>query len=113
MKEQLKKHVDKYGTIRWKLSNGLCHREDGPAVIYADSTKAWYYQGKQHRVDGPAVILPDGIKIWCYHGKHHRIDGPATIFPNGSPEYWFMGEHVHEGDFEYTLIRRKEAQREN
>ena len=29
------------GTKEWYL-NGLCHREDGPAIEYANGDKAWY-----------------------------------------------------------------------
>ena len=38
----------------WYL-NGLLHREDGPAVEYADGDKYWYLNDKRHREDGPAV----------------------------------------------------------
>jgi hypothetical protein len=27
--------------------NGICHREDGPAIEDADGYKAWYYHGQQ------------------------------------------------------------------
>ena len=32
--------IDSYGTKRW-YQNGQLHREDGPAVEYADGTKSW------------------------------------------------------------------------
>ena len=34
------------GTKKWLL-NGVLHREDGPAVEYADGSKGWYLNGKQ------------------------------------------------------------------
>jgi hypothetical protein len=37
------------------LKNGKLHREDGPAVEYADGSKKWYLNGKLHREGGPAV----------------------------------------------------------
>jgi len=33
--------IDEYGNKRWYL-NGLLHREDGPAVEYADGNKEWW-----------------------------------------------------------------------
>ena len=38
------------------------HREDGPAVEYADGSKEWYLNGKLHREDGPACEYADGSK---------------------------------------------------
>jgi len=37
--------ISEYGTKRWTL-NGQYHREDGPAVEYANGFKYWYYHGK-------------------------------------------------------------------
>ena len=37
--------VDSDGTIRW-YKEGDLHREDGPAVEFANDYKEWYYQGK-------------------------------------------------------------------
>jgi hypothetical protein len=59
------------GTTRWHL-NGKLHREDGPAVKYADVYKAWYRNDKLHREDGPAVEYADGDKLWYINGK--RMD---------------------------------------
>ena len=39
--------IDKFGTKRWYL-NGVIHREDGPAVEFADGTKEWWLNGVQH-----------------------------------------------------------------
>jgi hypothetical protein len=135
MKEQPKKHVEDNSTVKWLLSNGDYHREDGPAIIWADGSKEWYRYDKKHREDGPAVIWADGYtswytndkrhrndgpavtdragyRAWFYYDKRHRLDGPAVIFSDGRTEYWFMGKRVNEGDFEYTLIRRKEKEKE-
>jgi hypothetical protein len=60
--------IDKNGTERWYF-NGQLHREDGPAVIYADGTQMWYRNGKPHRTDGSAVIYADGIKLWYRNGQ--------------------------------------------
>jgi hypothetical protein len=52
------------GTKRWFNSNGEYHRDDGPAVIYADGDKAWYQHGVRHRADDPAIIGADGTEYW-------------------------------------------------
>ena len=54
--------VDQRAT-KWKL-NGKLHREDGPAIEYAEGNKWWYLNGKLHREDGPAVEYADGTKFW-------------------------------------------------
>ena len=42
----------------------ILHREDGPAVVYADGDKSWYFNGKRHRMDGPAIEWNNNSKIW-------------------------------------------------
>ena len=57
--------IDKYGTKKWKLPNGLLHREDGPACEWNDSDyKAFYINGKWHRENGPAIEYYNGGKEW-------------------------------------------------
>ena len=51
----------------WRL-NGNLHRVDGPAIEWADGTKAWRLNGKRHREDGPAIEWADGIKAWWLNG---------------------------------------------
>jgi len=68
MKEQPQCEVDEYGNIEWFL-NGKHHREDGPALEWADGDKEWWLHGKPHREDGPAVEWPDGTKEWWLHNK--------------------------------------------
>ena len=38
-------HIDNAGTKRWYLHSKL-HRQDGPAVVWADGTEYWYIHGK-------------------------------------------------------------------
>ncbi len=80
--ENLSKYVekDKFGAMRHYNKEGLLHREDGPAVEYADGGKIWYVNGKLHRTDGPAVENADGSKSWSVNDKLHRIDGPAIEY---------------------------------
>jgi len=65
---QPKIKVDSNGTKRWFL-NGKLHREDGPAIEWADGSKWWYLNGKRHREDGPAIENPNGTKWWYLSSK--------------------------------------------
>jgi hypothetical protein len=89
--------VDKNGTKRWYLNDQL-HREDGPAVEYADGSKLWYLNGQCHREDGPAIEA-SGSKLWHLNGKRHREDGPAVEGADGGKEWWLNGQELTEAEF--------------
>lgn len=50
---------------------GNKHRVDGPAVIYTNGTKEWYFNNKLHRTDGPAMMLYNGSKFWFLNGMRY------------------------------------------
>ena len=87
--------VDEYGDKIWYLNDKL-HREDGPAIEYADGSKEWYLKGKLHREDGPAVEWADGDRHWYLNGKRHREDGPAYECSDGYKWWYLNGEWVTE-----------------
>ncbi len=64
----------------WFNQDGKRHREDGPAIEYADGDKEWFLNGKLHREDGPAIEGANGNKSWYLNGEHHREDGPAVEY---------------------------------
>ena len=68
MKEQPECKVDDWGDKQWLL-NGKRHREDGPAIEFADGSKSWYLHGHHHREDGPAYEGIDGTKEWFLHDE--------------------------------------------
>ena len=74
--------------------NGKLHREDGPAVEYANGSKAWYLNGKLHREDGPAVEYSNGDKEWWIDGN-----GPAYESADGSKGWWLNGIKLTEEEF--------------
>ena len=86
------------GEQRWYL-NGELHREDGPAVIGANGYQAWYLNGKRHREDGPAIIWANGYQAWYLNGQLHREDGPAVIWANGSQRWYLNSEELTEQEF--------------
>ena len=67
--------IDEFGSKHWWL-NGELHREDGPALEWADGTKQWHLNGNLHREDGPAVEWVDGKKSWYLNNKEVH---PETI----------------------------------
>ena len=74
-KEQPECRVDEYGTKGWYL-RGRWHREDGPAIEWADGRKQWRLNGLLHRENGPAIEQPDGYKEWYLHNE---IVHPETL----------------------------------
>ena len=42
----------KNGITEWRV-NGKLHREDGPAITYANGEKFWYVNGDLQKVDKP------------------------------------------------------------
>jgi hypothetical protein len=71
MRDGLHTSID--GTKRWYL-NGQRHREDGPAIEFANGDKRWCLNGKRHRTDGPAVEHADGNKFWWLNGRLYSFD---------------------------------------
>ena len=62
------------GNKIWRNTKGKRHRTDGPAVEWADGTKAWYLNGKLHRTDGPAIEWANGDKSWYLNGEELTED---------------------------------------
>jgi len=83
--------TDANGSKKWYL-NGKLHREDGPALEYADGDKEWWLNGEFHREGGPAVEYADGSKSWYLNGKLHREDGPALEYADGRKSWYFHGQ---------------------
>ena len=65
--------TDNHGNIQYKL-NGKLHREDGPAVIFADGTQSWCLNDKLHRLDGPAIIRANGTQWWYINDKKYNFN---------------------------------------
>ena len=93
--------VDDFGTTRWykEAKCKVLHRENGPAIEYADGTKCWYQNGLLHRTDGPAIEYDDGDKFWYQNDKLHRTDGPAIVGSNGYMEWYINGAEMSEAEF--------------
>jgi len=66
--------------------------------VYKDRTE-WHLNGKRHREDGPAIGWADGSRYWWLNGKRHREDGPAIEWSDGSKEWWLNGKELTEKEF--------------
>lgn len=97
-KEPVYIEIDNYGDKRYYSDREMTvrHRADGPAIEYADGTKAWYTNGQRHRSDGPAVVTSTSKEWWQYN-MLHRLDGPAIEWFDGSKEWWQNGM-LHRSD---------------
>ena len=63
--------------------------------VYYDRTE-WFKEGKRHREDGPALEWADGHKIWYKEGKVHREDGPALEWADDTKSWYLNGVEVTE-----------------
>jgi hypothetical protein len=86
------------GITRYTLDDDP-HRLDGPAVIYADGTEEFYFEGARHRAGGlPAVIMSTGeLEYYVKDELHRDGDLPALVTPDGDREYWVRGKRSREG----------------
>ena len=91
--EALRYHITmgKYGEKQYRNAAGQPHREEGPAIIWADGGMEWWQNGQRHCIGGPAVELSDGHREWWQNDQRHRIDGPAIVCKSGHTEWWLNG----------------------
>ena len=59
-----KRRYSRSGAVRWLDYERCAHREDGPAVVYADGTQYWYRRGRSHFAHGPADLWSRGTIVW-------------------------------------------------
>jgi hypothetical protein len=74
--------VDSEGNRFWHL-DGKLHREDGPAVEWADGMKEWWVNGLRHRTDGPAVTYPDGSEHEQWRESVWWVNGVRVLAHSG------------------------------
>ena len=87
------------GSMEW-WQNGQRHCIGGPAVEWGDGTREWYQNGVRHREDGPAYVgYRESVKEWWQRGLKHRIDGPAIEYANGYQEWWLNGNTYIESEY--------------
>ena len=52
--------VDMRGTRWYYNAANQLHREGGPAIEHKSGANGWYQNGLRHRTDGPAIIWANG-----------------------------------------------------
>ncbi len=72
---------------------------DRPALEKKNGDVAYYFEGKLHRDDGPAVICADSLVAYYKHGKLHCEDGPAIISSSGKKQWFLNGKQLTEQEF--------------
>ena len=74
--------------------------------IDADGNKEWFLDGLHHREDGPAMEFANGNKAWYLHGKYHREDGPAFEGTSGWRKWYLEDKRVEPEDVvDYNLAK--------
>lgn len=73
-----------------------CPNYVGRCVVKYNNVTLHWFNGQFHRnpKNGPAKIWINGAKSWWFKGKRHREDGPAIIYPHGYKEYWVNGVRI-------------------
>ena len=62
------------GTKIWRTSDRTVHREDGPAVEWADGDMWWMLNNRLTRFDGPAIIRTSPAHGNDWYLFDYRID---------------------------------------
>jgi len=70
-------------------------------------TRRWHRNGKYHREDGPAIEYANGDREWWINGKIHRLNGPAFETADGDCEWWVNGVEYTEEEYRQELRVRK------
>jgi hypothetical protein len=68
-------------------------------MVFDTGDKEWWINDKRHREDGPAVEFANGGREWWINGKLHREDGPALEFANGTRKWFIEGGEYTEKEF--------------
>ncbi len=66
--------VQKKNGVFWyrDSSHTIMHRIGGPAAIFDSGKKVWIVNDKRHRDDGPALTWADGTYDWYLDGIYYQ-----------------------------------------
>lgn len=68
---------------RYFMRNGKVHRDlDKPAVVHMNGHMEWLNDGKLHRENGPAVIFANGKQLYFTNGKEWHAEGVRAHVQN-------------------------------
>ena len=83
----------------------LVYNNQQVCYCYWDGTKRWFLNGKRHREDGPAIEWANGTKEWWLNSKRHRVDGPAIERANGDKEWYLNGKELSHSEWKEEVVR--------
>jgi hypothetical protein len=86
------------------------HPDFTGCLIDEDDDIAWYKNGKEHREDGPAIEWANGSKSWWLNGTRHRTDGPAIEWTDDykdCKEWWLNGKELTEQEHRIAVRQIK------
>lgn len=92
--------------VRVYWHEGRIHRDDAPAVLWADGSEEWFRRGRRHRDVGPACSWSDETRLWFVEGKLHREGGPALEWSDGMCREWWVDGLRHRVDYPVTFTPR-------
>lgn len=76
---------------------------EGHCLIKSSGNQYWFKKGRaSHREDGPAVIWADGDEYWWCNNLIHRIGGPAGLIETEDEQehqFWIHGFPYEEEDY--------------
>jgi len=84
--------IDSKGIVRWH-SNGVLHREDGPAIESPNGDKSWFLNGEVQK-----VMWNDGTTFFYKNGVYHKEDGPAIFGPTWHSSWYLNGKFLNEDE---------------
>jgi hypothetical protein len=85
------------GDVQAWFRDGVCHRDNAPAIVHEGGNSIWVQEGLPHREGAPAVAW-GGDWEWWHNGVLHRDDGPARCTLYCGYEYFVHGESVSRMD---------------
>ncbi len=87
--------IDSQNNAYFVRVDGILHKDDGPAIVWADGTFDWRQNGKPFRADGKPTTESPKYRKWYHHedGAIGRVGGPAFETVTGYREYWLNGQY--------------------
>ena len=91
--------------IKWENERGypitieFINNSPTQAIVRDGGDKLWYINGKLHREDSPAIKYANGTKFWYLNGHLHREDGPAIEYASGTKEWFLNGQELTREEF--------------
>ena len=89
--------------------------EEGRLVVYNTGLYDELWEDKEgltHRLNGPAVIYAGGDTIWYKHGKLHRENGPAREWPHDDVEEWYKDGKPYEPSAHELMLWKMKKKKE-